>query len=53
MGVPETKTPVNIEFTGAVKSCETCLVTHIGQFSNQLLETFRKIYRLKPDIPVT
>ena len=29
-GVVETKTPVNIEVTGAVKSSETSLVTALG-----------------------
>jgi len=48
VSVFETKTPVNIEFTGAVKSCETCLVTALGPltiFQNACkINSFTKSY---------
>ena len=33
-------------------AAQSCVVTPTGQFSNQLLERFRKIYELKAVMPV-
>jgi hypothetical protein len=51
-GCLKQKTPVNVEVTGVVKPCETCLVTPKIQFSNQLWVAFKRMYELKALVPV-